>query len=93
MEGGEIIKKRGYWVFLGVMVLVGALLLNLNLQKHSPVVPDVNAQMQYSSDAMMGSYEYNTPLMAWVVLWGLMALTTWVMFHLMEIHPSAILFR
>ena len=42
------------------MVLVGALLLNLNLQKHSPVVPDVNAQMQYFSDAMMGSYEYNT---------------------------------
>ena len=47
-------KKKGYWVLLGVMVLVGALLIANYYFQRVPVVPDVNAQMSQFDN--MGSY-------------------------------------
>ena len=47
-------KKKGYWVFLGIMVLVGALLISNYYFQRVPVIPDVNAQMSQFDN--MGSY-------------------------------------
>ena len=46
-------KKKGYWVLLGVMVFVGALLISNYCFQRQPLIPDVNAQM---SQFDMGSY-------------------------------------
>jgi hypothetical protein len=46
-------KKSGFWVLFGFVVLMGFFfIVNLGIQRQSPVIPDVEAQM---ADQYFGS--------------------------------------
>ena len=53
-------KKKGFWVFYVAIVLAGAfIIVAIGLQKQSPVIPDVNAQMTPNNISSFYSTDYN----------------------------------